>query len=74
MAEVIETKLPGIGVRYDFRSASGTPVGVLVHRSGRRAGVESDLIALAGAYVLILAIAGPVLTRFSDHITLPASR
>jgi len=36
MAEVIETKLPGIGVRYDFRTASGTPVGVLVHRSGRR--------------------------------------
>src|SRR4026208_2530693 len=36
MAEVIETKLPGIGVRYDFRTGSGTPVGVLVHRSGRR--------------------------------------
>ena len=35
--------------------------------------VESDLIALAGAYVLILAIAGPVLTRFSDHITLPSA-
>jgi len=36
MAEVTETKLPGIGVRYDFRTAAGTPVGVLVHRSGRR--------------------------------------
>jgi len=36
MAQVIETKLPGIGVRYDFRTASGTPMGVLVHRSGRR--------------------------------------
>ena len=36
-------------------------------------GVESDLIALAGAYVLILAIAGPLLTRFSDHIALPAA-
>lgn len=34
--------------------------------------VESDLIALAGAYVLILAIAGPLLTRFSDRIALPA--
>ena len=34
--------------------------------------VESDLIALAGAYVLILAIAGPLLTRFSDRIELPA--
>lgn len=36
MAEVIETKLPGIGVRYDFRTTAGTPVGVLVHRTGRR--------------------------------------
>jgi TrkA domain protein len=36
MAEVIETKLPGIGVRYDFRTGTGTPVGVLIHRSGRR--------------------------------------
>ena len=36
MADVIETKLPGIGVRYDFRTGAGTPVGVLVHRSGRR--------------------------------------
>jgi TrkA domain protein len=36
MAGVIETKLPGIGVRYDFRTSSGVPVGVLVHRSGRR--------------------------------------
>ncbi len=36
MTEVIETRLPGIGVRYDFRTASGTPLGVLVHRNGRR--------------------------------------
>jgi len=36
MAGVIETKLPGIGVRYDFRTAAGVAVGVLVHRSGRR--------------------------------------
>jgi TrkA domain protein len=36
MAEVTETKLPGIGVRYDFRTSAGTPVGVLVHRTGRR--------------------------------------
>lgn len=36
MAEVTETKLPGIGRRYDFRTAAGTPVGVLVHRTGRR--------------------------------------
>jgi TrkA domain protein len=36
MAEVNETRLPGVGVRYDFTTAEGSRVGVLVHRSGRR--------------------------------------
>jgi TrkA domain protein len=36
MADVHETKLPGVGVRFDFVTGSGTPIGVLVHRSGRR--------------------------------------
>lgn len=36
MADVSETKLPGIGVRYDFATSDGTRVGVLVHRTGRR--------------------------------------
>lgn len=36
MTDVTETKLPGVGVRFDFVTASGIPVGVLVHRSGRR--------------------------------------
>jgi TrkA domain protein len=36
MAEVTETELPGVGVRYDFRTAAGPALGVLVHRSGRR--------------------------------------
>jgi TrkA domain protein len=36
MAEVTETKLPGIGVRYEFTTEEGTRVGVLVHRSGQR--------------------------------------
>ena len=36
MAEVNETRLPGVGVRYDFTTADGSRVGVLVHRSGRR--------------------------------------
>lgn len=31
-----ETELPGVGVRYDFRTAAGDALGVLVHRSGRR--------------------------------------
>jgi K+:H+ antiporter subunit KhtT len=36
MAEVNETRLPGVGVRYDFTTADGSRVGVLVHRTGRR--------------------------------------
>jgi K+:H+ antiporter subunit KhtT len=36
MAEVTETKLPGIGVRYEFVTSGRTRVGVLVHRAGRR--------------------------------------
>ena len=36
MSKVSETKLPGIGVRYDFETSSGSRVGVLVHRTGRR--------------------------------------
>lgn len=36
MAGVSETKLPGIGVRYDFETSSGRNLGVLVHRTGRR--------------------------------------
>lgn len=34
--EVLETKLPGLGVRYEFTTADGEHVGVLVHRDGRR--------------------------------------
>jgi TrkA domain protein len=36
MADVNETRLPGIGVRYDFTTSDGHRVGVLHHRSGRR--------------------------------------
>ncbi len=36
MAEVYETKLPGVGVRHDFVTEDGERVGVIVHRSGRR--------------------------------------
>lgn len=34
--EVVETNLPGVGVRHDFRTSGGDRVGVLVLRSGRR--------------------------------------
>lgn len=36
MAEVNETELPGVGVRYDFETREGERMGVLVHRTGRR--------------------------------------
>lgn len=34
--EIFETALPGVGVRYEFDTAGGRKVGVLVHRDGQR--------------------------------------
>jgi TrkA domain protein len=36
VADVDETQLPGMGVRYEFTTEAGVHLGVLVHRSGRR--------------------------------------
>ncbi|MEP6623883.1 MAG: TrkA C-terminal domain-containing protein [Acidimicrobiia bacterium] len=36
MADVRKTDLPGVGTRFDFTTASGDPLAVLVHRSGSR--------------------------------------
>lgn len=36
MAEIRETPLPGVGLRYDFRTDAGDLIGVIAHRSGRR--------------------------------------
>jgi TrkA domain protein len=36
MAEVRETKLPGVGVRHEFTTDGGDDVAVLVHHDGRR--------------------------------------
>lgn len=36
MSEVNETRLPGLGVRYDFITTRGSRVGVVHHRTGRR--------------------------------------
>jgi TrkA domain protein len=36
MADVRETKLPGVGVRHDFTTESGEAMAVLVHHDGRR--------------------------------------
>ncbi|HAP78374.1 MAG TPA: potassium transporter TrkA [Acidimicrobiaceae bacterium] len=34
--EVFETRLPGVGVRYEFHTESGEPIGVVVRRDGVR--------------------------------------
>lgn len=34
--EVFETKLPGVGVRYEFTTDDGDRIGVVVRRDGRR--------------------------------------
>lgn len=36
MAEIEETHLPGLGVRYEFRTSRGSRLGVVHHRTGRR--------------------------------------
>jgi TrkA domain protein len=36
MADVRETKRPGVGVRHEFTTDDGTDLGVLVHHDGRR--------------------------------------
>jgi TrkA domain protein len=36
MADIIETPLPGVGVRHEFTTADKERVAVLTHRSGRR--------------------------------------
>jgi TrkA domain protein len=36
VTEVGETRLPGLGIRYDFQTARGSRLGVVHHRTGRR--------------------------------------
>jgi TrkA domain protein len=36
MADVEETKLPGLGVRYEFETGRGSRLGIVHHRTGRR--------------------------------------
>ena len=36
MADIVETVLPGVGVRHEFTSASGQRIAVVSHRSGVR--------------------------------------
>ena len=36
MSEIDEVKLPGVGVRYEFKTAEGKRISVVSHRSGMR--------------------------------------
>jgi TrkA domain protein len=36
MAEISETKLPGLGIRYEFTTRRGSRLGIVHHRTGRR--------------------------------------
>lgn len=36
MTEIRETRLPGVGIRFDFVTRAGERVGVIAHHSGRR--------------------------------------
>ena len=36
MSEIREVKLPGVGIRYEFRTSEGRSIGVVSHRSGFR--------------------------------------
>ena len=36
MAEVRETKLPGVGIRHEFTTDDGDDIGVIVYHDGRR--------------------------------------
>lgn len=36
MADIIETRLPGVGVRHDFITTHGERLGIITHHGGRR--------------------------------------
>ena len=42
MGRVTESELPGVGARFDLTTDNGDQLGVVVHRSGRRAPAISD--------------------------------
>lgn len=36
MAEIMETRLPGVGIRHEFVTSAGERLGIITHHSGRR--------------------------------------
>ncbi|MBW3642479.1 MAG: cation:proton antiporter [Actinobacteria bacterium] len=71
-----------IGVARPGRLRAGTALiargefSIVIAGLGVAAGVEGELGPVAAAYVLILAVTGPLVTRWSDHLAavLPAPR
>ena len=65
----------GIGVRGRVRAGSVLVArgefSIVIAALGATIAFGADLEALAAAYVLVLAIVGPVLTRFADRIPIP---
>jgi CPA2 family monovalent cation:H+ antiporter-2 len=68
----------GVGVKGRMRSGTALvshgEFSVVIAGLAVGTVVEADLGALAGAYVLLLAVAGPVLTRFADRLVPRTSR
>ncbi|MFN8185873.1 MAG: cation:proton antiporter [Gaiellales bacterium] len=71
-------KRAGVGVRGRLRAGTGLVArgefSIVIAGLGVAAGVEGSLGPLAAAYVLMLAIAGPVLARYADHLEPLVSR
>lgn len=55
---------PGIGVRQDFQPRAVRRVGMISYRDGR----SGDLAVLATAYVLLMAIIGPIAARVTEPL------
>lgn len=79
MARIEETKLPGVGVRYEFETEAGQRVGVILHRTGRREmfvcpADDPDLTALAlqlsedEAHTLVDALGGSQVVENLAHL------
>jgi monovalent cation:H+ antiporter-2, CPA2 family len=63
----------GVGPRGQMRAGTALiargEFSIVIAGLALGAGVEPDLVALAGAYVLMLAVAGPIAARFADDLS-----
>ena len=63
----------GVGPRGQMRAGTALiargEFSIVIAGLALGAGIEPDLVALAGAYVLMLAVAGPIAARFADDLS-----